>query len=346
MTLRGESYHKDLAPEVKSAGLRVRRFTLQDCSIVRIAVTSLEPGSSSSSLLTRRSNAAFWAASGRPCYLMQVRCASPQRDLDAPQADSGRTRHQRGLGWFAAAVFALVAAPSAPAAARSKGFSAFGAPRCELSAPRPEPRRYVVAAVGDSLTDTRVGGGRYLSYLAKRCPQSRFDAYGVGGQRTEHMRWRFLHDVFGVGAARNPPAYTHVIVLGGINDLSAGSISDARTGRIRDNLSYMYRQAHARGVEVIAVEVPPWGLLRGVRDARVQATLELNSWIGSRPSQGEADYAVDLGPVLLCDDKPGVRPGDLCPRYRRFPTDHIHWNAAGHKRVARALYESVFSDCR
>ncbi|MGE0322432.1 MAG: SGNH/GDSL hydrolase family protein [Polyangiaceae bacterium] len=283
-----------------------------------------------------------------------MRRTSPVSDSSVPGTASGRSQclpaqvsqrrlRLQTLAWLAGA---LIATASAPVAARSSGFSAFGSPRCEVAPPKPAPKRYVVAAVGDSLTDTRVGGGRYLNYLSQRCPESRFDAYGVGGQRTEHMRWRFLHDVFGVGAARKPPAYTHVIVLGGINDLSAGSLSDTRTGRIRDNLRYMYREAHERGLEVVAVEVPPWGLLRGVRDARVQATLDLNSWIASRPGHGEAEYAVDLGPVLRCDERPGVAPGDLCPSYRRFPTDRIHWNAAGHKRVAEVLYQSVFSDCR
>lgn len=272
---------------------------------------------------------------------------SPQRDSKTLEGGtSKRAARQQRLGWLGVAVAALCVSTSAPLAARGSGFSAFGSPRCEVTAPKPEPRRYVVAAIGDSLTDTRVGGGRYLKYLGQRCPESRFDAYGVGGQRTEHMRWRFLHDVFGIGAARKRPAYTHVIVLGGINDLSAGSLSAARTERIRANLSYMYREARVRGVEVVAVEVPPWGSLRGVRDARVQATRELNSWIASRPGEGDTDYAVDLGPVLRCDDRAGVRPGDLCPSFRRFPTDRIHWNAAGHERVAELIHRAVFDDCR
>src|SRR5210317_450497 len=62
---------------------------------------------------------------------------------------------------------ALGAAASASASASAK--------------PRPK-RRYVVAAMGDSLTDPRSFGGKYLKLLRKRCPKSRFDSYGVGGQ--------------------------------------------------------------------------------------------------------------------------------------------------------------------
>ncbi len=35
----------------------------------------------------------------------------------------------------------------------------------------PAGRRYVVAAIGDSLTDTRSGGGKYLKLLGERCPR-------------------------------------------------------------------------------------------------------------------------------------------------------------------------------
>lgn len=244
----------------------------------------------------------------------------------------------------------LAAAVLSPASveARNPGFSALSTPRCELSQPfeRARPRTYAVAAIGDSITDTRVGGGLYMKQLSKLCPDSRFDAYGVGGQRTEHMRWRFMHDVFGVGAPRKPPAYTHLIVLGGVNDLSAGSMSMSRTTRIRANLSYMYGAAAARGIEVIALTVPPWGLLRGVPDARVNATVELNRWITSREAAGEVDFALDIGPLLRCPEDTDEASSVLCAPYRRFPTDLVHWNEVGHRRVAELLKQRVFADCR
>ncbi len=243
---------------------------------------------------------------------------------------------------------ALVASLPASAQAMNVGYSALTTPRCERSRPyeRAQPHTYVVAAIGDSLTDTRVGGGLYMRHLARLCPESRFDAYGVGGQRTEHMRWRFMHDVFGVGARRKPPAYTHLIVLGGVNDLSAGSVGMSRTTRIRANLSYMYAAAALRGVEVIALTVPPWGLLRGVPDARVNATLELNRWITTRPAAGEVAFALDIGPLLRCPEDTDEASSVLCAPYRRFSDDLIHWNAAGHRRVAELLKQRVFADCR
>ncbi len=195
-------------------------------------------------------------------------------------------------------------------------------------------RRYVVAAIGDSLTDPRSGGGKYLKALAARCPESRFDAHGIGGQRTDHMRWRFAHDVIGRG-------YTHVIVLGGVNDLLSASIHHAPIARTRRNLSFMYRLARKHGISTIAITVPPWGHLRGVRDARVPATHDLNEWILARAEQGEVDFAVDIRDELSCT---GER--ELCPELRRFPNDLVHWNGEGHRRVADAIARDVFADCR
>lgn len=208
-----------------------------------------------------------------------------------------------------------------------------------LVAAAPNPTRatadhvYRVAAIGDSLTDTRVGGGRYLDALRKKCPESRFDAYGVGGQQTLHMRWRFQRDVLN-------KRYTDVIVLGGVNDLSARSPSYANTSQARKNLSYMYQSAHRKGLRVIALTVPPWGKLK-FGDRRPEATRELNQWILEQRATGKVDVAVDIQPLLACGD-----PMNLCSAYRRYPTDAIHWSRTGHDVVAGALATEAFADCR
>lgn len=215
---------------------------------------------------------------------------------------------------------------------------------CELAGNCGEEpaRRYVVAAVGDSLTDRRVGGGRYMTALAARCPSSRFDAYGVGGQRTNHMRWRFLRDVFGIGYRAKPkPGYTHVIVLGGINDLAAGPTRTVQLADTRRNLAYMYREARSRGATVVAVTVPPWGYVPGGWDRRPEATRRLNEWIVEQGRTGQVDHVVDVHPLMSCGD-----PDALCPEYRIWADDAIHWNEAGHGRVAEALHQAVFFDCR
>lgn len=206
----------------------------------------------------------------------------------------------------------------------------------------PSTKRYVVAAIGDSLTDPRSGGGKYLKALEERCPESRFDAYGVGGQRTDHMRWRLADNLFRAGTPWRPrPVYSHVIILGGVNDLAAASPREARIERMKQNLSQMYRTARERGVTVVALTLPPWGRLRGVRDRRVEATDALNGWIRAQAESGQVDHAVDIHGLLSCGDDQM-----LCPKNRRFANDHVHWSKAGHQIVADALYRDVFSDCR
>src|SRR5689334_11700715 len=61
------------------------------------------------------------------------------------------------------------------------------APRGVAHAAEPARHTYVVAAMGDSLTDPKSNGGLYLKYLAARCPESRFDSYGKGGEMVNQM---------------------------------------------------------------------------------------------------------------------------------------------------------------
>lgn len=205
----------------------------------------------------------------------------------------------------------------------------------------PAKRRYVVAALGDSLTDTRVGGGRYMAMLAKRCPESRFDAYGVGGQQTRHLRWRLTQDLFGEGlsgAAAKKPPYTHVVLLGGVNDLSGGVVDDARLAKTKEHLGWMYKTARERGVSVVALTVPPWGGVRGEHDRAV--TADINGWIKEQGTRGAVDHVVDVHPLLACGPNES-----LCEPLRRVPRDPIHWGEEGHALVADALFRGVFSDC-
>jgi lysophospholipase L1-like esterase len=187
-------------------------------------------------------------------------------------------------------------------------------------------RVYVVAAIGDSLTDARVGGAKYLRDLARRCPESRFDAYGIGGQTTFDMRARFDGDVFGAGK----PSYTHVVVLGGVNDLIMG-VDAARLTKIEEQLTSMYRTARARGVSVVAATIPPHPLAGAFARA-------LDAWI--RTNDDVASVA-DLATRLACGS-----PDLLCAEYRKTPGDRIHWGDAGHRAVADEFARVAFSDCR
>jgi hypothetical protein len=195
---------------------------------------------------------------------------------------------------------------------------------------------YVVAAMGDSLTDPKSQGGKYLDYLKDKCPNSRFDSYGKGGNMVNQMRKRFARDVLGEGGDGSKPSYTHVIVLGGIGDILSNETALRTTEKIEKDLGEMYKLAHDKGVKVVALTLPPWGAFKAYNDERHQMTMDENAWIKGKPEN--VDYAVDIYPLLSCG-----KERDLCDDYA-WP-DKLHWSKKGHEVVGAELYKDVFSDC-
>ena len=201
----------------------------------------------------------------------------------------------------------------------------------------PQGKRYVVAAIGDSITDAHAGG-KYLTYLAKRCPDSRFDNYGRGADMVNQMRRRFARDVY----APSNPKYTHVIVFGGVNDLYSDLTAKRTPAKIEKDLTIMYEMAREHGAKVVAITVAPWGGFRRYYNARRGGTtLEVNRWMNQQQVEGKIDHVVDAYGLLSCGD-----PEKLCPDFVPPFNDGLHFNAKGHEKLGQALYEQVFSDCR
>ena len=194
----------------------------------------------------------------------------------------------------------------------------------------------VVAAMGDSLTDARASGGKFLDLLRARCPKSRFDNYGKGGEMVNQMRHRFVDGIFGPGK----PAYTHVIVFGGVNDLYSDLTAGRTPARIERDLAAMYAEAHRRGARVVAVTVAPWGGFRHFNASRSAATREVNRWIFAQREAGAVDAVVDAYGLLSCGD-----PTKLCPAFLPPFNDGLHFGAEGHARLGEALFAQVFSGC-
>jgi lysophospholipase L1-like esterase len=195
----------------------------------------------------------------------------------------------------------------------------------------------VVAAMGDSLTDARVGGGKFLDVLRQRCPLSRFDNYGKGGQMVNQMRHRFDGDVFAPGN----PAYTHVIVFGGVNDLYSDQTAGRTPTLIERDLTFMYQEAHRHGAKVVALTVAPWGgFTRYFNASRSAATLALNQWILAQRDSGAVDATIDAYAMLSCGDTTM-----LCPDYVAPFRDGLHFGMGGHMKLAEALMAQVFSTC-
>jgi len=213
------------------------------------------------------------------------------------------------------------------------------------SARKPRPRRVcAIAAIGDSLTDAKSHGGRYLAYLTKRCPKSRIDNYGRGADMVNQMRRRFGRDVFGEPAPpkrSGKPRYTHLIVFGGVNDLYSDLTAGRTPEKISKDLLSMYSRAHEQGLQVVALTVAPWGGFRKYyNERRGAATLRLNRWIRNQFDAGTVDYVVDAYALLSCG-----QPERLCPKYAKPFKDGIHFGPAGHERLGKALYDQVFHAC-
>jgi lysophospholipase L1-like esterase len=196
------------------------------------------------------------------------------------------------------------------------------------------PRICRVAALGDSLTDYRSGGGGYLRILEKRSPESEFVNFGKGGDMVNQMRKRFEAEIAG-----EPPArFTHLIVFGGVNDLYSDETAGRTNSRIERDLSAIYERAHARGWRVVAVTVAPWGgFARWFTPRRGAATKALNAWIANGP----ADAVVDAYALLSCGD-----PERLCPDYTPPFKDGLHFGKKGHEALGEALHRAEFERCR
>lgn len=225
-----------------------------------------------------------------------------------------------------------------PSPAAALGLAALALATRPASADEPRPKTpYVVAAMGDSLTDARSHGGKFLDVLRARCPRSRFDNYGKGGEMVNQMRRRFDEELFGPGK----PAYTHVIVFGGVNDLYSDQTAGRTPAKIERDLTAMYDDAHRHGAKVVAITVAPWGgFTRYFNASRGAATLEVNRWILAQRDAGVVEAAVDSYPMLSCGD-----PTSLCPRFTSPFHDGLHFGADAHALLGEALFAQAFADC-
>lgn len=205
--------------------------------------------------------------------------------------------------------------------------------------PQPAKRRYVVAALGDSITDSRVGGGGYLHYLESACPESRFVNFGKGGDMTNQMRKRWQRDIL---PQQESLELNTLLVFGGVNDLYSDLTAGRSNERIEADLSAIYSSAQAAGLEVIAITVSPWGgFTRYFNPRRGKNTRRLNAWLLGLVAEKQLNHAVDSYPLLSCG-----QPERLCPAYESRYRDGLHLGPQGHQVLGEKLLATVFSDCR
>ncbi len=281
--------------------------------------------------------AAGWLIVSISCVLLGcAKTPSGQADGDHGPPVVAEARHAPP-----AAPSSAVPAPSAsshsasslPASSHSASARSAGGPRA--AAPK---RRYVVAALGDSITDQRVGGGGYLRKLRELCPQSEFLDFGKGGDMTNQMRRRFEAEIVPLAQSGR---LTTLLLYGGVNDLYSDLTAGRTNDRIEADLSAIYRRSHDLKLEIVAVTVSPWGgFTRYFNARRSDSTRLLNSWILSQVGRGAIDHAVDSYPRLSCGDAE-----KLCPDYETRGHDGLHPGPKGHAILAEALWTEAFSDC-
>jgi lysophospholipase L1-like esterase len=226
-------------------------------------------------------------------------------------------------------------APS-PSSLSSAGAPSAGAPSAGApSDVRLERRPCRVALIGDSLTDTRVGGG-YVRYLQKRSPGSRFVNFAKGGAMVNQMK-RQLDAML----AEPDGAFTHLVVFGGVNDLYSDETAGRTVAKIEADLGALYAAGRARGLRVVALTVAPWGgFAKYYNPRRGAATRTLNEWILAGPSRGDVDVVVDAYALLSCGD-----PERLCPRFTLEKSDGLHFGKLGHETLGEALHDAEFARC-
>lgn len=269
-------------------------------------------------------------------------CASPRFAATGSAREATQLTSPQGVAPAAAAPGSAgpsepgLAAAGAPGASASSS-SASAAPQADQPPPSAHPlTRYQVAAIGDSITDERSYPHAYMRQLRDACPKSRWDNYGVGGNMVNQMRRRFDAAVLGPGK----PKYTHLIVMGGVNDVYSDQTAGRTPGKIQHDLSYIYQRAKAAHISVIGVTITPWaGFKRYYNPARAAATHEVNAWILSQVG-ARLDQAIDAFSLLSCGD-----PERLCAAYAAPFKDGLHFGKLGHARLAEALRRDVFPNC-
>ena len=199
--------------------------------------------------------------------------------------------------------------------------------------------RYVVAALGDSITDDKHGGGGYLDFARKACPQSVFYNFGKGGDMTNQMLRRLKSDLLPVVEQRGIDT---LIVYGGVNDLYSDLTAGRKNEVIEKDLATIYALAKAAGLRVVAITVSPWGGFTKYYNARRgDNTQLLNSWILEMAEKGEVDEVVDSYPLLSCGNSER-----LCPEYENIHADGLHPGPLGHQKLGQRLVEVALPHCR
>ena len=181
--------------------------------------------------------------------------------------------------------------------------------------------------VGESLTNP---GGEWPEQLNALLGSGYvFYNVAIGGTGTDQMLARFDTDV--VNATPSPDWVT---ILSGTHDVSRPN--EYTLAGTEYNLQQMYNKAHAAGIKVIAITIPPCDFQAAVAEQQ-NFKLALDDWI--MHTAANVDYRIDIYPLL--DDGAGGLSCNNTVCYYNIGSDHQHLSYAGGTVVANAIYAGV-----
>jgi len=198
----------------------------------------------------------------------------------------------------------------------------------------------LVVCFGDSLTagfqspssDNPSGGETpYGAFLQEMIgPSIQVAISGICGELTGEMVMRFRGDVL-----RRQP--THVIILGGSNDLGW----NAQTQDIMRNLVKMYEQARAHQIIPVPVTVPSIRV-EGTEESR-DAQLWLSEHVARRRQLNAliVQYA-DLHQLPRVDLFGATAEPMTQQLAALYSNDGLHLSTVGYRKFAQLVYEQVF----
>ena len=182
---------------------------------------------------------------------------------------------------------------------------------------------------GDNLVGVETPYGVFLQEMIG--PSMRVAISGICGELTGEMVMRFRHDVI----SRRP---THVIILGGTNDLGW----NGQTQDIMRNLVKMYEQARADRIIPVPVTVP--SIRVEGAEANQEAELLLSEHLAHRRQLNALilQYA-DLHQVPRIDLFAATAEPKTQQLAAEYSNDGLHLTTAGYRKFAQLIYERVFA---
>jgi lysophospholipase L1-like esterase len=188
-----------------------------------------------------------------------------------------------------------------------------------------------IALLGDSITNDQ-GTKSWGNEFKKLCGNLPVN-FAHSGKRTDWMLSRLKGEVDDSSPYTSGKilgqGYTHLIVLGGTNDITAGW----DTITTISNLEQIYSIAKQNDISVIAGTITPYNVASYPEGN--EKVKEINEWIKSQYQLGNIDGVIDFYSLLL-GTEPCMDPG------YKSSCDNVHPNSVGYQAMANKAITELF----